>query len=102
MTKRQNILKPAIFFHPGEELKDKLDEMGMSVEEFAKQSTIPESVVRCVINGEVSVTADIACAFEQVTKIPARFWIRMQHNYDNYILRITLRNCGMHQVITTN
>lgn len=53
----------------------------MSIDEFARQSMVPANVVRCIINGEVSVTADIACAFEQVTQIPATFWINMQHNY---------------------
>ncbi len=86
MNNNSNILKPAVFFHPGEELNDKLQEMGMPIDEFARLTTIPANVVRCIINGEVSVSADIACAFEQVTQIPATLWINMQHNYDNYLL----------------
>ena len=86
MKKGQYTLKPSVYFHPGEELEDKLQEMGMSIDEFAKLSMVPCNIVRCIIKGEVSVTPDIACAFEEVTKIPARVWINMQHNYDDYIL----------------
>jgi len=75
-----------VSFHPGEDLEEKLQEMQMSVEDFAKASKVPLNIVEDIINGEASISADIAIAFEQVTGIPATMWIKMQHHYDDYIL----------------
>lgn len=60
--------------------------MEMSVKEFAEKSQVPEYIVQSIINGEESISADIAIAFEAVTGIPAKMWIRSQHHYDEYIL----------------
>jgi len=75
-----------IAFHPGETLNEKLQEMGMSVHDFAELSKVPECMVQDIINCDVSVSSEVAIAFEQVTKIPARMWINMQHSYDDYFL----------------
>ncbi len=86
MVSKEYTLTPSVFFHPGEDLAEKLQEMDLSVEEFAKQAHVPESVVKDIIEGKASISADMALAFESVTQIPAKYWIRMQHHYDEYIL----------------
>ena len=86
MANREYTIKLDIAFHPGEMLEEKLQEMAMPVNSFAEQSKVPESIVRDIIHGDASISSDIAIAFEEVTKIPARLWINMQHAYDDYIL----------------
>lgn len=71
---------PPISFHPGITLSEKLEELGMSVEEFATRSDLPINTVIEVIEGKRSVTEELAIAFEKVTKIPARFWLQKQAN----------------------
>lgn len=73
--------------HPGLTLAEKLSEMEMSVKEFAVRVSKPEKTIYAVINGNSSVTTEMAVSFESVTKIPASFWLRKQQMYDEYIVR---------------
>lgn len=79
---------PAKAFHPGVTLAEKLKEIGMSIKEFAIRTTKPEKTIYAVINGESSVTSDMAIAFENITRIPAHFWLNKQRNYDEFLARL--------------
>lgn len=81
-----NTFKPCMVFHPGETLQEKLEEMDMQLIEFAKQTEIPLYIIEDVVAGRTSITSDMAMAFEQVTQIPAHYWMKAQHNYDEFIL----------------
>ena len=74
-------------FHPGVTLEEKLEEMGMSVKEFAIRTDKPEKTINAVLKGDSSVTPDMAVAFEIVTGIPASFWMNKQQNYNEYVAR---------------
>lgn len=78
---------PSVFFHPGDTLSEKLNEMGMSIKEFALRTNKPEKTVIAVINGKSSITPDMAAAFEMVTDITMRFWMNAQCDYDEYLTR---------------
>ena len=82
------IKKLAVVFHPGKTLKSKLQEMGMSIKEFAVRTSKPEKTIIAVINGSSSITTEMAVAFENVTRIPAHFWINKQRMYDEYQVRL--------------
>lgn len=86
MTK-QNQYFPSIVFHPGETLAEKLEEMEMGPKEFALRTGKPEKTIIAVLKGESSITPDMAVQFENVTKIPARFWMNHQRSYDEYLAR---------------
>lgn len=73
--------------HPGETLKEKLEEMGMGPKEFAIRTGKPEKTITAVLGGDSSITTDMAVQFENVTKIPAGFWINHQKNHDEYLAR---------------
>ena len=78
---------PAVAFHPGMTLAEKLKEMDMGIKEFAIRTSKPEKTIHAVIKGESSITSDMAVAFESVTNIPAHFWLNKQRNYDEYQAR---------------
>ncbi len=78
---------PPVEFHPGVILAEKLEELGMSVCEFAVRSGKPEKTISAILSGKDSVTTDMAAAFESVTKIPAHFWMSVQRGYDDYAAR---------------
>ena len=78
---------PQVAFHPGVTLSEKLKEMGMSVKEFAVRTSKPEKTIFAVLSGKSSVTSDMAVAFEDVTKIPAHFWLNKQRGFDEYVAR---------------
>ncbi len=76
-----------IAFHPGETLAEKLEEMNMGPKEFAVRSGKPEKTISAILRGESSITPDMAVLFENVLQIPARFWLKRQYEYDEYIAR---------------
>lgn len=87
MSIKANVSKLIRVHHPGEILDEKLQEMEMSIKEFALRTTKPEKTIIAVINGNSSITTEMAVSFETVTKIPASFWLRNQQLFDEYIVR---------------
>jgi len=73
--------------HPGETLAEKLEEMEMGPKEFALRTGKPDKTIIAVLKGESSITPDMAIQFENVTKIPATFWMNHQRSYDEFIAR---------------
>ena len=73
--------------HPGKNLVEKLEEMGMSSKEFAECTGIPEPVIIAVLRGNSAITPDLAVPFEKATRIPAHFWLNSQQHYDEFRAR---------------
>lgn len=79
---------PEEVFHPSETLNEKLAEMGMSRKEFALRTGKPEKTIIAVLKGESSITAEMAVLFENITKIPAHFWLNKQSRFNEYKARL--------------
>lgn len=82
-----NMYHPQTVSHPGTTLGEKLKELGMSFKEFAIRTMKPERVIVSIVEGNSSITPDMATAFESVTKIPAHFWLNRQRAYDESLAR---------------
>ena len=80
--------KPNYAVHPGETLKEKLEELGMSPTEFAIRTGKPIKTISNLINGKSSITPEMAVQFEKVLKIPARFWLKHQADFDEFSARL--------------
>lgn len=76
-----------IAFHPGETLSEKLEELKMGPKEFAIRTSKPEKTIIAILKGDSSITPEMAVLFENVLKIPARFWIKKQYSFDEYKAR---------------
>lgn len=87
MTKKNEYF-PQSVPHPGLDLSEKLEELGMGPKEFAIRTHKPEKTITAILKGESSITPDMAVQFENVTKIPAHFWTNRQRSYDEYAARI--------------
>lgn len=85
MTKK-NEYTPQSISHLGETLKEKLEEMRMSIKEFADCTRRPEKEIVAIIKGKSDVTKDMAVVFEGVTKIPAHFWLNNQRAYNEFVM----------------
>lgn len=96
--KAENGYIPSVVFHPGETLAEKLDEMGMGPKEFAVRTSKPEKTIIAILNGDSSITADMAVRFEIVTSIPAHFWMKSQREYDECQARIKRQKVVAHSV----
>lgn len=87
----QNEYFPQSVSHPGATLEEKLEEMGMSIKEFAIRTCKPEKTIIAVLKGTSAITQEMAVKFENVTKIPSRLWIKHQSIYDEYKTREKLK-----------
>jgi addiction module HigA family antidote len=76
-----------IAFHPGETLREKLEELNMTPREFAVRTGKPEKTVHAVLSGKSSITPEMAVLFEHVLSIPARMWLSLQSAFDEYEAR---------------
>lgn len=79
--------KLAVVRHPGITLSEKLQQMGMSIKEFALRTSKPEKTIIAVISGKSAITTEMAVSFENVTKITASYWINKQRMFDEYLVR---------------
>jgi HTH-type transcriptional regulator / antitoxin HigA len=91
MMSKENQYFPQSVPHPGETLAEKLEEMEMGPKEFALRTGKPEKTIIAVLNGDSSITPDMALQFEHVTRIPANYWMNHQRGYDEYMARLKRR-----------
>ena len=68
--------------HPGEILKDELEELGMAPTEFARQIDVPPNRVGQIIAGKRSVSAETALRFGHWFGVEAQFWLNLQTQFD--------------------
>jgi len=79
--------------HPGELVKECLDDLGLSVAEAAKGLGITRQQLHNIIAGRSSVTPEMAIRFEKAFGSTAETWLRMQMNYD--LVQIRKRASGI-------
>lgn len=70
--------------HPGEVIKDELEERGVSQRKFADSIGIGYSVLNEILNGRRSISTTSALMFEAALDIPADSLLKMQMKYNMY------------------
>ena len=68
--------------HPGDIIRDCLDELGVNVTEGAKALGVTRTALSRVINRRAGVSAEMALRLEKAIGSTAGFWPRLQLNYD--------------------
>ncbi len=68
--------------HPGEGLRDDIEEMGWSVNEFAARLGVSRNTASRLLNGHCGISPSVALALERIGWSDADFWMRLQANYD--------------------
>ena len=64
--------------HPGEVLREELDELGLSANALAKAIHVPADRVTAILNGERGVSADTALRLGRYFDTSATFWLNLQ------------------------
>ena len=77
--------------HPGEVLKDELEEFGVSRTSFARQIDVPPNRISQIIAEKRSVTGDTALRFGHWFGVEPQFWLNLQSQFD---LAAAERNSG--------
>lgn len=68
--------------HPGEVLKDELEELGVTPTAFARQIQVPPNRVGQIIAGKRSVTGDTALRLGHWFGVEPQFWLNLQTQFD--------------------
>jgi len=63
---------------PGEVLKEHLEHAGIAQAELAERACLPAGTIGGIIDGELSITPDIAKRLEHVLSRPAYFWLNLE------------------------
>jgi HTH-type transcriptional regulator / antitoxin HigA len=76
---------------PGETLRERLDDLGMSQADLARRTGLTAKHVNQVMQGVVPLSADVAQRLEYAIGIPARWWLRLEADYQAANTRISQR-----------
>lgn len=77
--------------HPGEMLRDELEERGLSMNQLARELHVPMNRISAIVNGKRAITADTALRLARFFGTSAQMWMNLQANYD---LEIASRQLG--------
>jgi addiction module HigA family antidote len=79
ITIKEKIMYP---IHPGEHLKEILDELGLSQNAFAILIGVSAMRISHVVKGKRPVTAELAVLFGKAFGQTPQFWMNLQVGYD--------------------
>ena len=68
--------------HPGDIIRDCLDELGVNVTEGAKGLGVTRAALSRLINHKAGVSPEMAVRLEKAIGSTAGFWLRLKLNYD--------------------
>ncbi|MEO1224444.1 MAG: HigA family addiction module antitoxin [Pseudomonadota bacterium] len=68
--------------HPGEILRDELDDLGVTPTEFARQIDVPANRISQIIAGKRAITGDTALRLGHWFGAEPQFWLNLQTQYD--------------------
>ena len=74
-----------IAFHPGYYVKEIVDESGLTQEDFAKRLGTTPKNLSVLINGDQSLSIDMATKLSRMLGTSIAFWLNLQKEYDERI-----------------
>ncbi len=68
--------------HPGEILRDELDELAMSAKAFAEALDVPANRISAILKGQRGVTADTALRLSRYLGTTPQVWLNLQKAFE--------------------
>lgn len=75
----RNRMRPV---HPGEILREELDELGISANALSKALGVPVNRVTMILNGQRGVTADTALRLARYFGSTPQVWLNLQKTWE--------------------
>ncbi|HNZ50612.1 MAG TPA: HigA family addiction module antitoxin [Bacilli bacterium] len=75
-----------IAFHPGYYVKEYIDEMGLTQEDFANRLGTTPKNISYIVRGEQSISVDIANKLSRMMGTSIKYWLNLQTEYDSLIV----------------
>jgi len=80
--------------HPGEYLKDELEELNISQNRLALEIRVPAARISEIIKGKRGITADTACRLARYFGTSVDLWLNLQTAYDKRVAMQKLKAEG--------
>ncbi|MBP1309248.1 addiction module HigA family antidote [Paenibacillus sp. 1182] len=90
-----NQYKPGIAIAPGETIQEVIEDRGITVSSLAKGIELHEELTKGLLTGSVRITHDIATRLEQFLEIGHSFWLNLERNYNETLLRLWDQNMAV-------
>ena len=68
--------------HPGELLRDELNEIGVSLNQLARALRVPMNRISAISNGKRSISVDTAIRLPRYFGTSPQYWLNLQNAYD--------------------
>ena len=78
-------------FHPGEFLRETLEELGLSQAQFARAIGVSPMRISHIVKGTRPVTAELALLFGRALGQSPEYWLNLQATFD---LKLAERSLG--------
>ena len=75
-----------IDFHPGYYIKEYIEFMGLTQEDFAKRLGTTPKNISCIIRAEQSISVDIAFKLSRMIGTTVKYWLNLQNEYDSLMV----------------
>ena len=82
MTNKIVEYKDLIAFHPGQYVGELIEDYNLTQKEFAEHLGISEMKLGKLVNGEESISNDIAENLARLTNVSMQTWLNLQNAYD--------------------
>lgn len=74
-----------IAFHPGQYIGELIEDYKMTQKEFAEKLGLSPKTISKLVNGEESISNDIAQKLEKFTNISMKTWLNLQASFDRKV-----------------
>lgn len=68
--------------HPGEILRDELDELAMSAKAFAEALDVPANRISAILKGRRGISADTALRLSRYLGTTPQVWLNLQKTFE--------------------
>ena len=75
----KNSMRPV---HPGEILREELEELGMSAKAAARELGVPQNRISDILRGRRGITADTALRLARYLNTTPQVWLNLQKAYE--------------------
>lgn len=71
--------------HPGEQLAEELEALGMSAAALARALDVPTNRITMILNGQRAITGDTALRLARFFGTDPQFWMNLQGLYELHL-----------------
>ena len=73
--------------HPGEHLKEFMDDFGLTMNQLAKALHVPPNRISAIVHGTRGITAETAMRLARYFGTSVQMWMNMQAHYEMQVAR---------------